>query len=103
MLEDLEFLQLCGSVFYVNDEPAAYSLGEELALGRMWVTHFEKAVARDQYKGIYQYINQAFVSTLPEKYELINREQDLGDPGLRQAKESYKPVGFVKKYRAARQ
>jgi len=101
-LESMESLQLCGSVFYVNDEPAAYSLGEELAQGRMWVTHFEKAVARDQYKGIYQYINQAFVATLPEKYELVNREQDLGDPGLRQAKESYKPVGFVKKYRAAR-
>jgi len=101
-LENMESLQLCGNVFYVNDEPAAYSLGEELAQGRMWVTHFEKAVARDQYKGIYQYINQAFISTLPEKYELVNREQDLGDPGLRQAKESYKPVGFVKKYRAAK-
>jgi len=101
-LENMEPLQLCGNVFYVNDEPAAFSLGEELARGRMWVTHFEKAVARDQYKGIYQYINQAFVSTLPEKYEMVNREQDLGDPGLRQAKESYKPAGFVKKYRAAK-
>jgi hypothetical protein len=102
-LENMESLQLCGGIFYVNDEPVAYSLGEELAQGRMWVTHFEKAVARDRYKGIYQYINQAFVSRLPEKYELVNREQDLGDPGLRQAKESYKPVGFVKKYRAAGQ
>jgi hypothetical protein len=39
---------------------------------------------------------------LPDKYELINREQNLGDPGLRQAKESYKPIGFVEKYRAAK-
>jgi hypothetical protein len=101
-LEKMELLQLCGGIFYVDDEPVAYSLGEELARGRMWVTHFEKAVADERYRGIYQYVNQAFVSILPEKYELINREQDLGDPGLRQAKESYKPVGFVKKYRAAR-
>jgi hypothetical protein len=101
-IEKMEELRLCGGIFYVNDEPVAYSLGEELAQGRMWVTHFEKAVAREQYKGIYQYINQAFVSVLPDKYELVNREQDLGDPGLRQAKESYKPAGFVKKYRAAR-
>jgi hypothetical protein len=101
-IEKMEPLQLCGSIFYVNDEPVAYSLGEELAQGRMWVTHFEKAVTDERYKGIYQYVNQTFVSLLPEKYELINREQDLGDPGLRQAKESYKPDDFVKKYRAAR-
>jgi len=49
-----------------------------------------------------QYVNQVFASFLPEKYELINREQDLGDPGLRRAKESYRPAGFVTKYRAAR-
>jgi hypothetical protein len=101
-LEKMEPLRLCGGIFYVNDVPAAYSLGEELARGRVWVTHFEKAVADERYKGIYQYVNQAFVSVLPDKYELVNREQDLGDPGLRQAKESYKPVGFVKKYRVAR-
>ena len=36
-------------------------------------------------------------------FELVNREQDLGQPGLRRAKESYRPAGFVKKFRAARQ
>jgi hypothetical protein len=101
-IERMEPLQLCGGIFYINDEPAAYSLGEELARGRMWVTHFEKAVDAERDKGIYQYVNQAFGSVLPDKYELINREQDLGDPGLRQAKESYRPVGFVKKYRATK-
>ena len=101
-VEKMEQLQLCGGIFYVNDQPVAYTLGEELARGRMWVTHFEKAIAGEQYKGIYQYVNQAFGAVLPEKYELINREQDLGDPGLRQAKESYRSVGFVRKYRAAR-
>jgi hypothetical protein len=101
-IERMEELQLCGGIFYVNDEPVAYSLGEELARGRMWVTHFEKAVADERCKGIYQYVNQAFGSVLPDKYELVNREQDLGEPGLRQAKESYKPIGFVRKYRAAK-
>jgi len=45
-------------------------------------------------------VNQAFASILPEKYSTINREQDLGNTGLRQAKLSYKPVDFVRKYRA---
>jgi hypothetical protein len=100
-LERMEELQLCGGIFYVDERPIAFSLGEELAAGRAFVIHFEKAVLADRYKGVYQYINQAFAAVLPEKYEWINREQDLGDAGLRQAKESYKPAGFVRKYRAA--
>ncbi|MFC1783570.1 phosphatidylglycerol lysyltransferase domain-containing protein, partial [Planctomycetota bacterium] len=101
-LEKMWPLQLCGGIYYVESEPVAYSLGEELAQGRSFVIHFEKAIKADQYKGIYQFINQAFASILPEKYDTINREQDLGDPGLRQAKEGYNPVGWVKKYRAGR-
>jgi hypothetical protein len=101
-IERMEYLQLCGGVFYIDKDPVAYTLGEELAQGRMFVIHFEKAILSKQHKGLYQYVSQAFADRLPEKYELINREQDLGDPGLRQAKESYRPVGFVEKYRAAR-
>lgn len=100
-IERMEYLQLCGGIFYVNEEPVAYTLGEEVAQGRMFVVHFEKAILNTKLRGVYQYVNHVFASFLPEKYELINREQDLGDPGLRQAKESYRPVGFVTKYRAA--
>jgi hypothetical protein len=98
-LEKMWTLQLCGGIFYINGQPVAYCLGEELALGKSFVINFEKAVLAEDLKGIYQYINQAFASILPEKYETINREQDLGDIGMRQAKMSYRPVGFVKKYR----
>ncbi len=99
-LEKMWELQLCGGIFYIDRRPTAYCLGEELALGSSFLIQFEKAVLEDEFKGIYQFINQAFASVLPEKYETINREQDLGDSGLRQAKESYRPVGFVKKYKA---
>jgi hypothetical protein len=99
-LEMSEALQLCGGIYYVDGKPAAYTLGEELAGGESFVIHFEKALS--QYKGIYQFVNQCFASILPEKYTYINREQDLGDPGLRQAKLSYRPVGFVKKYRVTK-
>jgi hypothetical protein len=101
-LENMETLQLCGGIVYVDGEAVAYTLGEEVAQGRMFVIHFEKAVLKNDYAGIYQYVNQVFAAALPERYELINREQDLGEPGLRRAKESYQPVDFVKKYRAAK-
>ena len=91
-----EELALCGCICYVEKRPAAYVLGEELARGRMYAIHFEKALS--EYKGLYQFVNQSFATILPETYELINREQDLGDPGLRQAKLSYRPVDFVRKY-----
>lgn len=99
-LEKAEELQLCGGIYYVDGQPAAYTLGEELAQGESFVIHFEKAIST--YKGIYQFVNKCFASILPEKYKYINREQDLGDEGLRQAKLSYRPIGFVKKYRISR-
>lgn len=96
-LEKMEELQLCGGLYYIESRPVAYVLGEELSAGGSFAIHFEKAVSG--YKGLYQFINQSFASVLPEIYETINREQDLGDEGLRHAKLSYKPSGFVKKYR----
>ncbi|WP_136798513.1 DUF2156 domain-containing protein [Desulfosediminicola ganghwensis] len=98
-LEQSWDLQLCGGIYFVDGQPAAYSLGEELANGTSFVIHFEKAVGG--FKGLYQFINQTFAAILPSFYMTINREQDLGDPGLRQAKHSYKPIGYVKKYRAS--
>jgi hypothetical protein len=101
-LEHTYELQLCGGIYYVGQRPVGFTLGEENSLGTSYVIHFEKAVDVDTYKGLYQFINQTFSSFLPEKYETINREQDLGQPGLRRAKESYNPIGFVKKYRVSK-
>lgn len=89
-------LKLCGAIYYVEEKPAAYVLGEELGSGAFAI-HFEKGIG--EYKGLLQFVNQSFSSLLPEKYEIINREQDLGDQGLRKAKMSYRPSGFIKKYR----
>jgi hypothetical protein len=89
-------LEMQGAIYYINGEPAGWCLGEHLADGRMFAIHFEKAI--DEYKGIFQYMNQSFAASLPESIIHINREQDLGDEGLRQAKMTYRPSGFVRKY-----
>ena len=96
-LELYEELDLCGVLYFVEGMPAAYILGEELVKSKSYVIHFEKALTN--YRGIYQFVNKSFSSLLPDKYKFINREQDLGNEGLRQAKMSYRPCGFVKKYR----
>lgn len=93
----VEDLQLCGIIYYVNSKPSAYILGEENQLGKSFVIHFEKAIGN--YKGLYQFINKSFAEILPEKYEFINREQDLGIENLRKAKLSYNPSFFIKKYK----
>ena len=47
-------------------------------------------------------MNQAFAAALPRFFTYLNREQDLGNEGLRQAKMTYRPSGFVKKYLAGK-
>jgi hypothetical protein len=88
-------LALRGRVFYADGKPAGYCLGESVAKGRMFAIHFEKGL--DGVKGIYQYMNKEFAASLPRFFAQINREQDLGDEGLRQAKMTYRPCGFVRK------
>ena len=55
----------------------------------LYVTHFEKA--DHEFKGATQAMTQATAAFLLDKCELVNREQDLGIPGLRKAKRSYCP------------
>jgi hypothetical protein len=59
--------------------------------------HFEKG--DPAFKGVYQAINQFFLEHSEGDFSIVNREQDLDNPGLRKAKLSYHPIDFVKKYR----
>lgn len=93
-------LKMQGAMYYVDGVSAGWCLGETLARGRMFAIHFEKGL--EEFKGIYQFINQAYAAALPKYISHINREQDLGNEGLRQAKMTYRPSGFVRKYLGTR-
>lgn len=100
-LELLDQFDMSGLVLYVDGMAVAWTLAETVAGGKMSAVHFEKA--RIEFRGAYQYINYAFAKSLPETIEFLNREQDLGDEGMRQAKLTYRPSGFVEKFRVVRQ
>ena len=94
-LECAEELGLEGVVVNVNDTVAAFALGERLNRETA-VCHFEKA---DHFtEGLYQLVNREFARLLFQECRYLNREQDLGNAGLRRAKLSYHPVELVKKY-----
>ncbi|MDD6088429.1 MAG: phosphatidylglycerol lysyltransferase domain-containing protein [Desulfovibrionaceae bacterium] len=97
LLHSWEYLpELFGGILYAGDTPAAYSIGEYLSADTA-VVHIEKGLTA--YKGSYQAVNACFARSLDPRCRYINREQDLCDDGLRKAKESYAPVGFVRKNR----
>ena len=85
-----------GVILYIEATPVAWSIAEVFKERDVAVVLFEKAL--DEYKGSFQYINYALATHLADEVKCINREQDLGDAGLRQAKMTYRPLFFVKKY-----
>lgn len=79
-----------GTILRVDGELAAFSIWERVS-EEMVIVHFERALRR--YKGLYQVINQETARRVEALgIPLVNREEDLGEPGLRQAKLSYQPL-----------
>ena len=89
-----EELGLSGGVLRVGGRVVAFTIGEELN-DTTFVVHIEKAFADIQ--GAYPMINREFVRQRMEGYVYVNREEDTGSEGLRQAKLSYRPVFLSEK------
>jgi hypothetical protein len=92
-----EDLNLFGGSIRIEGKIQAYAVGEELNPGTA-VCHFEKSMPG--IRGLSQVINQWFAMNALSGFTFVNREQDLGIPGLRQAKESYYPHHMVQKFSA---
>ena len=75
---------------------AAYTIGSYCPSIQCAFIHIEKA--EPEIKGLYNYINQQFlIHEFPDAV-YVNREDDLGQDNLRQAKLSYKPIRLEEKY-----
>ena len=99
----IEILRNCDKVTYriggifIDDNLEAFTIGSYNSREQMAVISIEKG--NSEIPGIYQVINQQFLLNSYEDAKVVNREDDMGIEGLRQAKESYNPIGYARKYR----
>ena len=90
---ELEFI---GGLLRRDGEIIAFTMGEPLN-SDTFVVHIEKAFHHIQ--GAYPMINQQFIINNCQDYKYVNREEDVGDEGLRKSKLSYYPDILLDKYR----
>jgi hypothetical protein len=94
-LDNFDALSFVGGLLRVDGKIEAYTLGEPLN-DEMFCTHIEKANA--DMRGAYAMINQQFAEHELSSYKFVNREEDTGSEGLRQAKMTYHPAFLVENY-----
>lgn len=88
-------LGLVGGILRADGKIVGLALGEPALNQDTFVVHIEKAFP--QIQGAYPMINQQFVIHAMEGFQYVNREEDLGEEGLRKAKMSYRPSELLEK------
>ena len=97
LLNNWESLDITGACLRVDGKMVAFSFGEPMISAENTVViHFEHADTA--FDGAFPMINRQFLLNCWQDFEFVNREEDMGLPGLRKAKESYYPSHMVKKY-----
>lgn len=89
---------LTGGMLRAGGRVVAFTFGSPVT-DDTFVVHVEKAFTDVQ--GAYTMINRQFVKNELEGYEFVNREDDVGDEGLRRAKKSYRPAMMYERYAAS--
>ncbi len=90
-LEHFEALGMDGGVIRCHGQVLAFTLGSLLS-PTVYDVQFERALA--DFQGAFPLINQEFARWIRDSYPtvaFIDREEDMGQPGLRKAKLSYGP------------
>lgn len=95
VLDNYGAYKLFGGYIAVDDEIIAFSIGEKV--NDTLFVHVEKA--KTEYHGAYQAIVNEFARRfVSDEIMYINREEDVGDEGLRRSKLSYHPVRLIEKH-----
>lgn len=97
VLENYEHYPFEGAVLSTEENGiVAFTVGE--VIGDTLFVHIEKM--NHSVNGAGETINKLFAASMKQSHEItyVNREEDVGDEGLRKAKMSYHPVMMLKKY-----
>ncbi|MDR1045952.1 MAG: phosphatidylglycerol lysyltransferase domain-containing protein [Candidatus Adiutrix sp.] len=90
-----EELNQLGLAIRIGGRIAGFTMGEIMSPDTVLV-HLEKADY--EIRGLFVALSSHFCRTLSPEIVYVNREQDLGLPGLRHSKESLKPDHMRRKY-----
>lgn len=98
ILDNPDIYPFYGAVLTIGQgQPVAFTFGE--VKGDTLVTHVEKI--DHSVTGAGETICRDFCAMMSQKFpglRFVNREDDAGDPGLRQAKQAMNPSGLIRKY-----
>ncbi len=95
LVKHREELNQIGLAIRIDGRIAGFTIGEVIAPDTVLV-HLEKADY--EIRGLFVAISSHFCREMPPEIVFINREQDLGLPGLRHSKESLRPDHMRRKY-----
>ena len=92
LLEHGRELDFQGVIVYLDGAPAAMCAGFPLN-----ETSFDIAFSKSGVRvtGLQDYTRQALARLLPERYTILNGEDDLGIPGIRKVKRLMRPIGQI--------
>ncbi len=98
VLQNRRVYGFLGGLIRAEGKICAFSFGERV--GDTLFVHIEKADRN--IRGAYQMMVSEFVAHFAGDAEFVNREEDVGDEGLRYAKKSYHPCALLAKYTVER-
>ena len=81
-------------IYHEPDQIGGITLGE-VQNDALYV-HVDKA--DKGITGIFPKLTNAYARQFSGKIRYINREEDMGNPGLRRSKQSYQPIALLRKY-----
>lgn len=97
-LNDYDKLGMAGGVLWADGKVMGFSITSPIS-DTMADINIEKAVAEEP--GAYPMVCREMVKMLMEKnpsLQFVNREEDMGEEGLRKSKESYQPIYLLEKF-----
>jgi hypothetical protein len=94
-LNHIDHIDSRGILVRVDGRVSAFGIASPLT-AQMGTLQYEKAAS--DIKGLYQYLDNQCARQLFEGLAFINKESDMGLPGLAKAKQSYHPVMQIRSF-----